>query len=103
MTAARTTISKHYRRRGRSTATFHHSAPTTTQTAGTTAICSASVSYLATFKKLFSGFLSGRLSQKLPDYRVDRTVAANDQFEISFFRSIKGRCHGNQFLQDDNR
>jgi len=53
MTAARTTISKHYRRRGRSTAAFHHSAPTTTQTAGTTAICSASVSYLSTLKNYF--------------------------------------------------
>ena len=29
---------------------------------------------------------------------VGRTMSVDDQSEISFFRSFKGRCHGNQFL-----
>ena len=32
--------------------------------------------------------------------RVDRTAAVDDQAEISFFRSLEGRCHGNQLLSD---
>jgi len=31
-------------------------------------------------------------------FRVDRTMAVDDQPEISFFPSLKGLCHGKQSL-----
>jgi len=44
-----------------------------------------------------------QLSQYLPDQwspnlQVARIMAVNERSEVSFFRSLKGGCPGNQFL-----
>ena len=59
----------------------------------------AYASYVLLLFLIFSNFCQTNLNIYRTDlreiFRVGRTVAVDDQSEISFFRSLKGGCHGN--------